>query len=375
MAAAALDILIVGGGFSGLSAAIQLRKSGHRVLIVEIDEDWTTYGAGITIGGPTLRAFRTIGILDEFLAKGCARDGLEVYAGDGTLLARVPTPRIAGPDVPGSGGVMRPVLAEILARAALHAGATVLTGHSFRSLQPSNDHVDVELTNGEEHRFDLVVGADGVSSAVRRTLFPAAPEPRYTGQAVWRAVLSRPVGLACAKMWHGPKLKVGINPVSDTEMYLFLTQDSPKRDRVDASAPGKLRELLAAFPATEVQALRDQIDDRSQVVYRPLDNLLLQLPWHKGRAVLIGDAVHATTPHLAMGAGIGIEDAIVLAEELSHRDSIELALDAFQHRRWERCRMVVENSASLCEIETSGGDMQAHTEIMSESMRVLAEPI
>ena len=375
MTAAALDILIVGGGFSGLSAAIQLRKSGHRVLIVEIDENWKTYGAGITIGGPTLRAFKTIGILDEFMTKGCARDGLEVYAGDGTLLAKVQTPRIAGADVPGSGGVMRPVLAEILAHAALRAGAKVLTGHSFASLQPSNDHVDVVLTNDEALRFDLVIGADGVSSAVRKALFPAAPEPRYMGQAVWRAVLPRPVDLACAKMWHGPKLKVGINPVSDAEMYLFLTQDSPKRERVDSSAPEKLRELLAAFPASEVQALRDQIDDRSQVVYRPLDSLLLPLPWHEGRAVLIGDAAHATTPHLAMGAGIGIEDAIVLAEELDHRDSIELAINAFQHRRWDRCRMVVENSASLCEIEISGGDMRKHTAIMTESMLGLAEPI
>jgi 2-polyprenyl-6-methoxyphenol hydroxylase-like FAD-dependent oxidoreductase len=91
--------------------------------------------------------------------------------------------------------------------------------------------------------------------------------------------------------------------------------------------------------------------------------------------VLIGDTVHATTPHLASGACIGIEDAIVLAEELARGTSLEAALAAFQQRRWERCRLVVENSARLGEIEIGGGDKQEHARIMHESFHALAQPI
>lgn len=98
-------------------------------------------------------------------------------------------------------------------------------------------------------------------------------------------------------------------------------------------------------------------------------------PWHRGRVVLIGDAVHATTPHLASGACIGIEDAIVLAEELEKAECANAALEAFEARRWERCRMVVENSMRLGEIEIKDGDKQEHADIMRDSMIALAQPI
>jgi 2-polyprenyl-6-methoxyphenol hydroxylase-like FAD-dependent oxidoreductase len=103
--------------------------------------------------------------------------------------------------------------------------------------------------------------------------------------------------------------------------------------------------------------------------------LLMPRPWFKGRVVLIGDAVHATTPHLASGACIGIEDAIVLAEELARHGGVAGALAAFEARRWERCRMVVENSARLGEIEIAGGDKEEHAQIMRASLMALAEPI
>ena len=98
-------------------------------------------------------------------------------------------------------------------------------------------------------------------------------------------------------------------------------------------------------------------------------------PWSKGRVVLIGDAVHATTPHLASGACIGIEDAIVLAEEIGARGQRRKGAESFEDRRWERCRMVVENSVRLGEIEITNGDKAEHADIMRKSMMALAAPI
>ena len=97
-------------------------------------------------------------------------------------------------------------------------------------------------------------------------------------------------------------------------------------------------------------------------------------PWFRGRVVLIGDTVHATTPHLASGACIGIEDALVLAEELDRVRTSTARSRPFRHRRWERCRMVVENSARLGEIEITGGDKDEHAQIMRASMAALAQP-
>lgn len=372
-----MKILVIGGGFSGMSAAIALRRGGHAVDLVEIDPGWRSYGAGISLGGATLRAFRTLGILGEFLKHGHAADGVDVHLPTGQKIATLPTPRVAGPDVPGGGAVMRPVLARILADATRASGAQVHLGCSFESIQQDAEGVDVVFTDGRRGRYDLVIGADGLYSQVREAVFPDAPKPRYVGQAVWRAVLPRPPEIQTATMWVGPKIKAGVNPVSKEEVYLFVTEDRAVNERVDpAQFAPLLRELLAGFPAPVVQQMRAQLEDENaRIVYRPLEGLLMPRPWHNGRVQLIGDAVHATTPHLASGACIGIEDAIVLAEELQRHPDVAAACAAFEARRWERCRMVVENSGRLCEIEIHGGDKEEHQRIMRESLMALAQPI
>ena len=376
MTLAARRILIIGGGFSGMAAAIQLRKQGAEVDLVEIDPSWRSYGAGISLGGATLRAFRTLGVLDAFLAQGNASDGVHLHAPHGPKVAELPTPRIAGPDVPGGGAIMRQVLARILAEATRAAGTNVHLGCTFTSIVQDEAGVDVAFTDGQRRRYDLVVGADGLYSKVREAVFPDAPTPRYSGQAVWRAVLPRPPEVETATMWLGPQVKPGVNPVSKTEMYLFVTEPRPTNDHVDpATFVDQLRALLAPFPAPTLQAIRAQISADSQIVYRPLEGLLMPQPWSRGRVVLIGDTVHATTPHLASGACIGIEDALVLAEELGRGDDVATALAAFQARRWQRCRMVVENSMRLGEIEIAGGDKEEHGRIMRESLMALAQPI
>jgi 2-polyprenyl-6-methoxyphenol hydroxylase-like FAD-dependent oxidoreductase len=376
MTLAAQRILVIGGGFSGMSAAIEFSKLGAQVDLVEIDPGWRNYGAGISLGGATLRAFRQLGILDAFLANGAASDGVSIRLPHGPKVAELPTPRIAGPDVPGGGAILRPVLARLLADATRASGATVRLGCSFTSIAQDAEGVDVAFTDGSRQRYDLVVGADGLYSKVRETLFPGAPKPRYSGQACWRAVVPRPPEIRGATMWIGPRVKPGVNPVSKTEMYLFITEPRPGNEHVDpATFVDQVRALLADFPAPELQAIRDGLGQGSQIVFRPLEGMLMPRPWSSGRVVLIGDTVHATTPHLASGACIGIEDAIVLAEEVAREVSVTAALAAFEARRWERCRMVVENSGRLGDIEIAGGDKEEHGRIMRESLMALAQPI
>jgi len=376
MSAKGLKILVIGGGFSGMSAAIQLRRLGASVDLVEIDPGWRSYGAGISLGGPTLRAFRTLGILDAFLERGAASDGVDLFTPGGHKIASIPTPRLAGPDVPGGGAIMRPTLAAILSEATRASGAGVRLGASFSRLRAEDSGVEAELTDGSHGAYDLVVGADGLYSKTREAIFPEAPKPRYVGQCVWRAVLPRPPEVDRAMMWLGERVKPGLNPVSRDAMYMFVTEDRQNNDRIEPSQSlPLLRKLIEPFTAPAMRFVKEKLGDDSQIVYRPLESLLLPRPWSKGRVVLIGDAAHATTPHLASGACIGIEDAIVLAEELDKARTVPTALAAFEERRWERCRMVVENSGRIAEIEMTGGDPQEAARIMGESMRALAAPI
>lgn len=373
---AASRILIIGGGFSGMSAAIELRKLGAQVDLVEIDPGWRSYGAGISLGGATLRAFRQLGILDEFLKKGSATDGVALMLPHGQPIGELPTPRLAGAEIPGGGAIMRPVLARILADATVRAGTNVMLGTTFSAIDQDAEGVEVTLSNAERRRYDLVIGADGLYSKVREAVLPNAPKPAYSGQAVWRAVLPRPEEVKTATMWVGGEVKPGVNPVSATEMYMFITQPRAENAWVDPEDfPRLMADLLAPFPAPLLQKIRSQLDSNSQIVFRPLEGLLVPQPWHAGRVALIGDTVHATTPHLASGACIGIEDAIVLAEELGRASDVASSIDAFERRRWERCRMVVQNSSRLGEIEIAHGDKDEHARIMRESLMALAKPI
>jgi 2-polyprenyl-6-methoxyphenol hydroxylase-like FAD-dependent oxidoreductase len=155
-----------------------------------------------------------------------------------------------------------------------------------------------------------------------------------------------------------------------------VTEDRPTNDFIDPSRfKGLLSDMIAPFTAPVMQTVKASLNENSRIVYRPLESLLLPRPWSRGGVVLIGDAVHATTPHLASGACIGIEDAIVLAEEVDRAAKLEDGLQAFERRRWERCRMVVENSGRLGEIEITGGDPGEAAKIMRESLMALAAPI
>lgn len=375
MKAPSYKVLIIGGGFSGMAAAIQLRKSNIAVDLVELDKDWRSYGAGITISGPSLRALGELGVLDSIVEQGWCADGCDVHTADGTFISQLPTPRIAGEHVPGGGAIMRPVLAKILAKATLDSGTQVRLGCTFTDIQQAGNKVQVAFNDQTSGEYDLVIGADGVFSTVRQALFPSAPKPFYTGQGVWRAVVPRGE-IARTAMFLGKQNKTGVNPVSKDEMYLFLNDIRPELTFVkDDQAVPMLRELLEEFTAPLLKEAIATLGPHSKVIYRPLEGMLMPLPWAAGNVLLIGDAVHATTPHLASGAGIGIEDGIVIAQELSKAGSVASALESFQARRWERCRLVVESSMRLGEIEMTGGSKQEHGEVMREAMKALLQPI
>jgi 2-polyprenyl-6-methoxyphenol hydroxylase-like FAD-dependent oxidoreductase len=368
-------ILVVGGGIAGMCAAIELRKRGHHVDLVEIDPRWSVYGAGITLSGPTLRAFADIGVIDDIMATGWCADGVDVHTADGQKVAELLTPRVGRPDVPGGGGILRPELARILREHTLASGAAVRCGTTFESIEPNDDLVKVKFTDGRTGQYDLVIGADGLQSKVRETLFPGAPTPVYSGQASWRAVVRRPASITRAAMFMGPTVKAGVNPISQNEMYLFVTEPRQNPDRLEQSAlPGVLAQLLAPFGGV-IGEIRDGLNESSRIVYRPFFTLLLAQPWHRGRVVLIGDAVHATTPHLASGAGIGVEDALVLAQELDRATSIDAALSAHSVRRFERCRVVIENSIRLGDMERTGAPKEEHAALMRDTMATLLAPI
>jgi len=369
-------VLIAGGGIAGMALAIMLSRRGIASEIVEIDPDWRVYGAGITITGPTLRALDALGLLDRVVAEGSCYSATRICNAAGEIIvpARV-SGQPLGPRIPNGGGILRPVLHRILSDATKADGVPVRLGVSLESIEQAPDTVTVRLSDGSTADYDLVVGADGIHSSLRAMLFPDAPKPAFTGQGCWRAVLSRPAEIDCAHVYVGGPVKAGLTPVSNGEMYLFLLQVVPGTTRMpEGQWPELLAEQLRGFGGL-LGDIGNRLDTSSRINYRPLEKVLLPLPWHHGRAVLIGDAAHATTPHLASGAGLAIEDALILSELLASDLPLEAALGRFGERRFERCRMVVENSVRLGELEMAHAPPQEQAALQRSSMLALNEPI
>jgi 2-polyprenyl-6-methoxyphenol hydroxylase-like FAD-dependent oxidoreductase len=132
---------------------------------------------------------------------------------------------------------------------------------------------------------------------------------------------------------------------------VWLVQEEPGNPRYPQEELARLfRERLA--PCSGVLArFREHITDPALVVYRPLEALLLPAPWYQGRVLLIGDAAHATTPHMGQGSAQAVEDAVVLAELLGSGCPVAQAMQSFMARRYERCKFIVESSLQIGEWE------------------------
>ena len=184
-------ILVIGGGIGGLTAAIALRRQNFDVTVIERDPNWAVYGVGIIQQANVVRAMAQLGLLDDYLGAGFGFDTVEVFTPAGQSVARIPSPKLAE-GYPANIGIGRPALHKVLGDRTIGAGAAVRLGVTALSLVDDGEGVEAGFSDGSSARFDLVVGADGLFSETRRTIFPDAPKPEFTGQAVWRYNFPRP---------------------------------------------------------------------------------------------------------------------------------------------------------------------------------------
>jgi 2-polyprenyl-6-methoxyphenol hydroxylase-like FAD-dependent oxidoreductase len=351
--------LVVGGGITGCVLSLALARRGVRVDLVEISPVWHGVGHGITMQGNALAALAKVGVLDEVMQLGVAFSKMRMLHADGSLIAEVPTPHTGGPQLPPTLGALRSDLQAVLCDRVYSAGVRVRLGLSVAALAQDAQQAHAEFTDGTTGSYDLVVGADGIRSATR-SLLGITTRPQPTGMSIWRVVAQRPAELECAELYYGgPRYKAGYSPISADRCYAYILDEDGAADGLDGRPPWELMHERSAGYGGTWGKIRQTIGPGSNVSHTRIEWLLVEDPWYRGRAIVIGDAAHACPPLIAQGAAMCAEDAVVLGDLVTGEAPLSQALAAFMARRLPRVGIVVRNSLRLARWEMG---LEPHTD-------------
>lgn len=335
------SVVVVGGGIGGLAAAVALRRVGWRVSVLERAAGFGEVGAGLSLWPNALRALGALGLAERVLAVGAVEASGGVRARSGRWLSRTDNAEITRrhglPLVVVRRADLIRVLVEALPPGCLRPGVEV------DGVWSDGDGVVVGHRGGEV-RADLVVGADGVHSAVRRQWWPEARAARYAGCTAWRMITEPVAGppVEGAVIW-GRGERFGFTALPGGRLYCFGTARVPAGGAGGGLAavrrrfggwPDPVPGLLAAVP-------EDGVVRHDVYVLPPLGTYV------RGGVVLVGDAAHAMDPALGQGAGQSLEDAVVLAACLGAEGGLGAALARYDRLRVPRARAVVRRSERL----------------------------
>ena len=342
-----LKIGISGGGVGGMAAAIALRKAGHDVTVFEQASSFRRVGADINLTPNVVRALDGLGVvpaLKETAAQPTHRISRVWDTGAETSrleMAQAAEQRYGAPQLT----IHRADLLNAL-RAQLPSDVIRL-GCRVASVEANDDHVKIGFELDGEETFDVLVGADGIHSPTRAALF--GPEyPQFTGLVSYRGVvdsakLTVPNMDAFTKWWGPtPDLQIVTFPLNrGRETFVFATTPQDDWREESWTMPGDVDELRQAYRAfhPEARALLDactEVMKSALYVRDPLPR------WSRGHATLLGDACHPMTPFMAQGAGMAIEDAVVLGRALGgvSRSAVPEALARYENSRKERTARV-----------------------------------
>ena len=340
-------IVIIGGGIGGLTTAVALARKGLHAEVYEQAPELKEVGAGVGLWANAMLALETIGLASAVgqLGERVARQG--VKSPEGSWLMCYPEEALEKRWGAGFAAVHRADLQGLLATqlnpAAIHLGARC-TG-----FQDAQGPVAVHFADSREVTADVLIGADGVHSAVRTTLLGPAPL-RYRGYTGVRSLTpagSVPLPRDGIETW-GQGARFGFAPARGDRIIWYATWNAPPGGERDGGLRPRLRTLFGAWhdpiPAV-IEATPEHAIVRNDIYDRWPTRI-----WTRGRVALIGDAIHPMTPDLAQGACQAIVDATTLADCLARAGDPRAALRAYQQRRWR-------NAARTTLLARSAGSM------------------
>ena len=354
MTAQPLHVVIAGAGIGGLCCALALQRRGIRVTVLEQARELGEVGAGFQVSANGSRCLADIGLGEEIKQLATQADGKQIRlwnTGQTWKLFDLGAESVEKYGFPYY-LIYRPDLHALMVRhVRQHQSDAIRLGAKVTGFSQDAEGVKVEIENGEAVRGDILIGADGVHSRIRRAMFGES-NAQFTGCVAWRGLVSRDnlpshLNANLGTNWVGPGAHVIHYPLREGKLINFVGIIERSDWQVESwTEKGSVEECLNDFRNwhDDVQLLIKGIDQPYKwalLSRQPMEN------WTLGRATLLGDACHPTLPFLAQGAVMALEDGVVLARCLAaHRNDPATGLLRYQALRLERTSRIVRGSAA-----------------------------
>jgi 2-polyprenyl-6-methoxyphenol hydroxylase-like FAD-dependent oxidoreductase len=334
-------VLIIGGGIGGLVAALAMRRADIDVAVFEQAPELSEIGAGITLWTNAMKALQHLDAADRVCASGSIIERGELRSWRGEVLVRTPVGEIGrqlgAPSLCLHRAVLQQEMFRKLDQGIVHLNSTCI------GIKHDSQGVTACFSNGRSERGAVLIGADGLRSMVRQSLFGSMPL-RYLGHACYRGIVPFPVSLLpegyAFESW-GPGRRFGAIRLDSERIYWFANLSSAAGE-FDPNPTHTLRSQFAGWhePIPEIT----ESAEHAPILRHDIYDLLPIRSWISGRVSLLGDAAHPMTPDLGQGACQAIEDSVVLAECLNRANDPITALREFERHRWRRVSGIVKRS-------------------------------
>ncbi|MFI1199970.1 FAD-dependent oxidoreductase [Streptomyces sp. NPDC020883] len=345
-------ILVIGGGIAGTATALALHKAGLDVAVYEAHPDTAEdIGAFLTLASNGMRALAQLDASDAVTAIGFPLPWMRVLDDQGGEVARVPLGEADDARLRYR-CIRRGELNAALQSEAIRRGIRMTHGSRLLSVVDGPDRVTARFADGSVATGDLLIGADGLNSTVRRSIAPGA-EPVYAGQSVFygytrSAPVAEDTGLITMVRGSSAAFGYAVSPDRETYWFARVAGRAITAAELADPAPAAWRERLVA-------ALRKDATPAADIVAASTDGIMATnatelppgTPWRSGRMLLIGDAAHAASPATGQGASMALEDAVILAKSLRDTPDPESALALYESCRRPRVEHNITVSGQL----------------------------
>jgi 2-polyprenyl-6-methoxyphenol hydroxylase-like FAD-dependent oxidoreductase len=353
--------LIIGGGIAGPATAMALHKAGIDPVVYEAHPTGADgIGAFLTLASNGVDALRVLGAEQPALAAGFPTPAITLRSGTGKRLGQT---RTGGslPDGTVSQTIKRADLYRVLHQEASSRGVRIEHGKRLIAAEDTGDGVRAVFADGSEAAGDVLIGCDGVHSAVRPIIDAAAPSPAYAG-LLNTGGYARGVRVDTApgsyEMIFGRRAFFGYATAPDGEVWWFANvprRDEPARGEAAALTGDQWRPRLLQLFADDAGPAIALIEATPQIMTMSPIHTIAHLPiWHNGRMIVIGDAAHAPSPTSGQGASLSIEDAVMLAKSLRDQPSPQAAFARFEAARRPRVERIIKWAARINNSKAAG---------------------